>query len=95
MIMIIIVGHYIAEKMREAQLRWFGHLERREAGEPARMAMEFKVESSRMRGRPWKRWRDVVESDQRKRVRRGDALNRGRWRRGTGTAEPKTKSENS
>ena len=68
MIMIIIVGHYIAEKMREAQLRWFGHVERREAGEPARMAMEFKVEGSRMRGRPWKRWCDVVESNQWKRA---------------------------
>ena len=85
----------IAEKMREARLRWFGHMERREAEEPARMAMEFEVEGSRMRGRPRKRWQDVVESDQRKRgLRRGDALNRGRWRRGTRMADPTTKWDN-
>ena len=47
-------------------------------------AMEFEVEGSRMRGRPRKRWRDVVESDQQKRgLRSGDALNRRRWRRET------------
>ena len=85
----------IAEKMREARLRWFGHVQRKEAEEPARMAMEFEVEGSRMRGRPRKRWRDVVEGDQRKRgLRRGDALNRGRWRRGTRTADPTTKCDN-
>ena len=55
----------IVEKMREARLRWFGHIERSGAEEPAIMAMEFEVEGSRMRGRPRKRWRDLVESDQR------------------------------
>ena len=65
----------ITEKMREAWLRWFGHIESREAEEPARMAIEFAVEGRRMRERPRKRWRDVVQSDQRRGLRRGDALN--------------------
>ena len=54
----------IAE-MGEAQLRWCGHVERREAEELARMTTEFELEGSRMRGRPQKTWGDVVESDQR------------------------------
>ena len=41
----------IAEKMREARLRWFGHVERSEPEEPASMAMKLEIEGSRMRGR--------------------------------------------
>ena len=39
----------IVDKMREAHLRWFGHMLRREGDEPAKMASEMKVEGFRER----------------------------------------------
>ena len=53
----------IVDKMREARLRWFGHMLRREGDEPAKMALEIKVEGHRGRGRPRQRWVDCVRSD--------------------------------
>ena len=34
----------IVDKMREAHLRWFGHVQRGEGSESARMALEMEVE---------------------------------------------------
>ena len=45
----------IVDKMRKARLRWFGHMQRKEGSEPARMALEIEVEGHRGRGRPSKR----------------------------------------
>ena len=52
----------IAEKVREARLRWCRHLMRSEEG-PIRSIMELNIESNRGRGRPKKRWLDCVKED--------------------------------
>ena len=50
-------------KMREARLRWFGYVERREEGRGVKRAMQIEVDVSRRRGRPNKRWIDRVTKD--------------------------------
>ena len=61
-------------KMREASLRWFGHVMRWKKEEPARIAME-----GTSRGRSKMRWRECVEIDvKRKGVEKEDAADRGK-----------------
>ena len=53
----------IAEKVKEARLRWYGHVLRRSEEEPIRSIMELNIEGNRGRGRPKKRWLDCVKED--------------------------------
>ena len=48
----------IVDKMREACLRWFRHMLRREGDGPAKMALEIKVKGLSGTGRPRQRWMD-------------------------------------
>ena len=54
----------IEEKIRENRLRWFGHIERRPTTTPVRK-VSFIIEEDfrRKRGRPKRRWMDVVNQD--------------------------------
>ena len=45
----------IAEKVKEARLRWYRHVMRRSKEEPIRSTMELNIESNRGRGRPKER----------------------------------------
>ena len=38
-------------KMREARLRWFGHVERREEGRGEKRVMQIEIDGSRRRGK--------------------------------------------
>jgi len=49
--------------IRRQRLQWFGHIMRRSEGETIRAVIEWKPEGKRPRGRPRKRWLDVVEED--------------------------------
>ena len=49
------------------QKRWYGHIVRRDDGVEIKKVLEFKIEGRRKRGRPMKRWIDVVEEDMGKR----------------------------
>jgi len=70
----------LEEHMRRARLRWAGHVWRMDESALVRKALEMKVEGSVGRGRPMKRWIDVVKEDMRKRgLVRGDAENREFW----------------
>ena len=53
----------LGEKIRGARLRWYGHVKRREAEYVGRRTLEMEVPGRRKRGRPRKRWLDVVRED--------------------------------
>jgi len=54
----------IKDKMREARLRWFGHIRRRSRSAPVRRCemIEY-LEYRRSRGRPKKNWSEVIRHD--------------------------------
>ena len=56
----------IAEKAREATLRWFGHIQRMDEEDPMRRAWKKPVRGRRSVGRQRIRWKDVVKRDMRR-----------------------------
>jgi hypothetical protein len=80
----------IGDKMRENRLRWFGHVMRREESEAVRMVMNMNVEGKRERGRPKKKWLDVIKCDMKSAgVCTEDVGDRAKWRFRTKVADPK------
>ena len=78
-------------KMREARLRWFGHVVRREEEEDIRRTMAMEIKGKQRRGRPKKRWIDCVEKDMEEvKITMEDATDCAVWRRRTQTADPRT-----
>ena len=70
------------EHLRQKRLRWFRHIVRRDEEVKIKKALELKIEGQRKRGRPVKRWIDVVEVGMKKRgVVQQDAGDREGWRR--------------
>ena len=54
----------IEDKMREARLRWFGHIRRRSRSAPVRRCEMIEYpEYRRSRGRPKKSWSEVIRHD--------------------------------
>ena len=49
--------------MREGRLRWYGHVMRRDQEYVRRKMMEMKLPGKRRRGRPKRRFLDVVKED--------------------------------
>ena len=79
----------IIEKAREAGLRYYGHVRRREEDQPVREVMDMAVRGRRSAGRQRIRWRDVVRRDMEAlNLRDDDALDRGEWRKKTRAADP-------
>ena len=72
----------LEEHLRQKRLRWFGHTARRDEEGEIKKVFELKIEGQRKRGRPVKRWIDVVEEDMKKRrvVQQGAGYREG-WRR--------------
>ena len=62
------------------EVRWYGHVLRRDGGHVLRKALEFEVKGKRKGGRPKNKWKMQVEKES-KSVGLGkeDALNRARW----------------
>ena len=72
----------VEEHLRQKRLTWFGHIARRNEEVEIKKVFELKIEGRRKRGRPVKRWIDVVEEDMKKRgVVEQDAGDREGWRR--------------
>ena len=79
----------IVDKAREARLRYFGHVKRREEDHPVREVMDMAVTGRRSVGRQRIRWRDVVRRDMEDLdLREDDAFDRVAWRRKTRAADP-------
>ena len=66
------------------RLRWFGHVQRRDANNVTRRVMELAVTSTRRRGRPKKTWHQQMKEDMTGvGVTQDLALDRKEWRRRT------------
>ena len=81
----------IADKVRETRLRWYGHIMRRDKGEPVRDILELDIKGNRGRGRPKKRWIDCVKEDLNEKELTVDmAKDRKGWRSRIRAADPGT-----
>uniref|UniRef100_A0A914WFV1 Polyprotein n=1 Tax=Plectus sambesii TaxID=2011161 RepID=A0A914WFV1_9BILA len=79
----------IIEKMREARLRWYGHVMRSDGDAVSKTAMNLSLAGQRPRGRPKKRWLDRINEDMRAaEVTPKDAMDRNLWRRNCRRADP-------
>ena len=71
----------LGEKLRNVRLRWYGHVKRREKDYVGKRMMEMAVPGRRKRGRPRRRWMDLVREDmERVGAREGDEVDRVKWR---------------
>ena len=68
-------------KMREGRLRWYGHVMRRDQEYAGRKIMEMELPGKRKRGRPKRRFLDVVKEDMKEvGVKEMDIEDRKMWR---------------
>ena len=51
------------EKTREARLRWYGNVRRKDDGYIGRRMLRMELQGKRKRGRPKRRFMDVVKED--------------------------------
>ena len=74
------VGRF-GEKTREARLRWYGHVLRKDDGYIGRRVLRMELPGKRKRGRPKRRFMDVVKEDiAQVEVTEEDAEDRSNWR---------------
>ena len=65
------------------EVRWYGHVLRRDDGSVLRVALNLEVSGKRKRGRPKKTWKKQVEEETEKiGLKKEDALRRDKWRDG-------------
>ncbi|KAK3553870.1 hypothetical protein QTP70_012703 [Hemibagrus guttatus] len=53
----------LGDKVREARLRWFGHVQRRESEYIGRRMLDMELPGRRQRGRPKRRYMDAINED--------------------------------
>ena len=71
----------LGDKLRNARLRWYGHVKRREEDYMRKRMMEMAVPGRRKRGRPRRRLMDLVrENMERVGAREGDEVDEVKWR---------------
>ena len=69
------------EKMREARLRWYGHVLRKDDGYIGRRMLRMELPGKRKWGRPKRRFMDVVKEDMAEvQVTEEDTEDRSNWR---------------
>ena len=79
----------LEDKLRGARLRWYGHVKRREENYVGKRMLEMAVPGRRKRGRPRRRWMDLLSEDMRRvGAKEGDEMDRVRWRRLSRCGDP-------
>uniref|UniRef100_A0A7I4Z0K6 Transposase n=1 Tax=Haemonchus contortus TaxID=6289 RepID=A0A7I4Z0K6_HAECO len=69
------------DKMREARLRWYGHVLRSNDDSTSKIGLNLDVSGKRPRGRPKQRWLDTLHEDLRRvNIHLEQALNREKRR---------------
>ena len=69
------------EKIREARLRWYGHVLRKDDGCTGRRMLRMELPGNSKRGRPKRRFMDVVKEDMAEvEVTEADTEDRSNWR---------------
>ena len=82
------VGKF-GEKTREARLRWYGHLRRKDDGYIGRRMLRMELPGKRKRGRPKRRFMDVVKEDMAEvDVTEEDTVDRRNWRKKIRCGDP-------
>ena len=67
----------LGDKLRNARIRWYGHVKRREEGYVGKTMMEMAVPGRRKTGRPRRRWMDLArENMERVGAKEGDEVDR-------------------
>ena len=71
----------LGDKLRNARLRWHGHVKRREESYVGKRRMEMAVPGRRKRGRPRRRWINLAREDMERVVaKKGDKVDRVKWK---------------
>ena len=71
----------LGDKLRNARLRWYGHMKRKEKGYVGKRMMEIAVPGRRKRGRQRRRWMNLGREDmERVGAKDGDEVDRDKWR---------------
>ncbi|VDO24127.1 unnamed protein product [Heligmosomoides polygyrus] len=84
----------IADKMREARLRWYDHVLRGEEDSVRKIGLELEVSGKRPRGPPKQRWSDTLHMNMKVTgVHPDQAQDRERWHHDTKRADPATKRD--
>ncbi|VDP25846.1 unnamed protein product [Heligmosomoides polygyrus] len=84
----------IADKLREARLRWYGHVLRANDDTVCKIGLNLEVPGKWPRGRPKQRWLDTLHLDLKiAGVHPDQAIDRGKWRHRTRRADPATKRD--
>ena len=82
------VGKF-GEKTREARRRWYGHLRRKDDGYIGRRMLRMELPGKRKRGRPKRRFMDVVKEDMVEvEVTEEDTVDRRNWRKKIRCGDP-------
>ena len=80
----------IGEKIRDARLRWLGHVERKTEDDVVIRTWKMEVGGHRHIGRPKLRWSDVIgKHTKEKQVKIEEGEHRRRWRLKTRCDDPK------
>ena len=71
----------VEEVIRARRLQWYGHVSRMKENCWVKQCMNLDVEGKRPRGRPLKRWQDLIKADMKqRRTTQEAAQNRTEWR---------------